>query len=551
MTTRLEKLVPWLVFVIVLLEVCVLQWIGGAYSSGFGGHPDEAAHFVSAIMVLDFVKGLGGHHQPVAFARDFYLHYPKVAIGNWPPFQYVLMAVWFFLAGVSRASALLFIAVIAASTGTAMFMVGKKLLSPLAGIFAAGVYVALPLVQQSSDAVMVEHLVTLLMLLSSLQFARFVETRKAIDALIFGCVSAFAILTRGSAWALLFVPPLVILFQREWRLLINWRLWLSATPVIAFCIPWYVLARKLSRGAMSGVDPHHPFSFLLQATVVFPLWTVQAIGAVLGCLAALGVWIALIAPKRGTSAYWSALASIAIGVLIIQCVVPASLEPRFMVQLLPSILLLAAAGAQWLMGGIPSIGISGSIARPAAWLIAAVISLVPVFHIPTQVRNSGYDAVASALIIDAKRTGGAMLVTSDSIGEGSIVAAVAMNDIRPGAVVVRGSKVLTNEDWLGRGSRERFGTPDELRSFLNDIPINEVVIDRATDPQWRRPYHAMVTQMMLTHRSEWVLQGTYDLVRRGRDMPQSVQIFVRRPDGGEQIAQAVNMQKLAKSMQGN
>jgi hypothetical protein len=550
MTTRLEKLLPWFVFVIVLAEVCVLQWIGGAYSSGFGGHPDEAAHLVSAIMVLDFVKGLGGH-QPVAFAQDFYLHYPKVAIGNWPPFQYALMAVWFLLAGVSRVSALLFIAVIAASTGAAMFMVGRKLLSPLAGIFAAVVFIALPLVQQSSDAVMVEHLVTLLMLLSSLQFARFMETRKTVDALIFGCVSASAILTRGSAWALLLVPPLVILFQHQWRISMNWRLWLSATPVIVFCIPWYVLARKLSRGAMSGVDPHHPFSFLLEAAVAFPLWTVQAIGAVLGCLTALGVWTTLIAPKSKTSAYWSALVSLAIGVLVIQCVVPASLEPRFMVQLLPSILLLAAAGAQWLIGIIPSIGIGRSIPQPAAWLIVALISLAPVFLIPTQVRNSGYDAVASALIMDAKRTGGAMLIASDSIGEGSIIATVAMNDNRPGAVVVRGSKVLTNEDWLGRGSRERFATPDEFGSFLDDIPINEVVIDRATEPQWRRPYHAMVAQMMLTHRSEWMLQGTYDLVRRGREMPQSVQIFVRRPDGGEQIAQAVNMQKLAKSMQGN
>jgi hypothetical protein len=551
MTTKLKKLGSLsCIFMVLFFEVCLLQWIGGAYSSGFGEHPDEAAHFVSAIMVHDFIKNFGAG-QPMAFAQDFYLHYPKVAIGNWPPLQYALMAAWFLVAGVSRVSALLFIAIAAALTATAMYAIGKKLLSPLAGLFASALFIALPLVQQSSDAVMVEHLVTLLMLLSALQFARFVETRTTIDALIFGSLSTAAILTRGSAWALLFVPPMVILIQREWRLLRNWRLWASAVPVILLCVPWYVLTRHLSRGAMFGTDPQHPLSFLSQAIVIFPVYTVQATGALLSCLAGIGLWSTLIAPRSERSVYWAALVSIALGVLTIQCVVPASLEARFIVQLLPSFMLLSAAGAHRLIGALPSINRLRSVTQPAAWLIVAIVSLATIFDIPNQVRNNGYDAIASVLMAEAKRTGGASLVVSDSIGEGSIVAAVAVNDNRPHVVVVRGSKVLTNEDWLGRDSRERFSSPAELRRFLNEIPISAVVIDQAIDPQWRRPYHTMVAQLMVSQQSEWMLQGTYDLVRNGRDMPQSARVFVRRPDTGSRFAQVINMQKLAKSMQGD
>src|SRR5687768_1057590 len=72
------------VFALLLAEVLLLQWLGGAYASGFGGHPDEAAHYVSSLMVRDFLPQAASGH-PMQFAQSYYLHYPKVAIGNWPP----------------------------------------------------------------------------------------------------------------------------------------------------------------------------------------------------------------------------------------------------------------------------------------------------------------------------------------------------------------------------------------------------------------------------------------------------------------------------------
>ena len=114
-----------------LAEALLLQWLGGAYASGFGGHPDEAAHFVSSVMVHDFLVHPGAG-QPMAFAQQFYLHYPKVAIGNWPPLLHGVLAVWYLLFGVSRASALVLMAVFAAATAGLMAAAAWRLLSPVA-----------------------------------------------------------------------------------------------------------------------------------------------------------------------------------------------------------------------------------------------------------------------------------------------------------------------------------------------------------------------------------------------------------------------------------
>jgi hypothetical protein len=49
-------------FVLSLGFVVLLQAAAGAYRSGFGGHPDEAAHLITALMVRDFLAGLDYRH---------------------------------------------------------------------------------------------------------------------------------------------------------------------------------------------------------------------------------------------------------------------------------------------------------------------------------------------------------------------------------------------------------------------------------------------------------------------------------------------------------
>lgn len=557
-----------------LAEALLLQWLGGAYVSGFGGHPDEAAHFVSSVMVHDFLVHPGAG-QPLAFAQQFYLHYPKVAIGNWPPMLHGLLAIWYLLFGVSRASALVLVAVFAAATAGLMAFAARRLLSPVAGVFAGAVYLALPLVQESSTVVMTEHLVTLLILASTLAFARFARSRTAVDALLFGGLASAAILTRGSAWALAAVPPIVVGLTGARRLLINWRLWLAALMVCVLCVPWYVATRGMSPNAMVGIDASAPTAFFQQAMAYFPLAALRAIGLALTALAALGLWHTMLrrtspaaAPQRASPAHlaaippeppaaptpptallpasatstawrpveWPALAAMVIGVLLIQCVVPAGIEQRYMLQLLPALVLFAAAGLHWLATlGVPAI----------AWSAATIIVLLTMFHLPDTMRNSGYDQIAADLANQPTPT---LLLISDARGEGSMVAAIALCDRRPHSLALRGSKLLVSEDWLGRASHPRFATDDAMRAMLDAIPVNAVMIDHAIESNQARRYHQQIEQLLQADPEHWQRHASYDITRYGQPHPHAVDLYVRKPRDSH-TAQTINLAYLGQLMQ--
>src|SRR5690348_8124622 len=75
-----------------LIAVCVLfwvlaaalQWRAGAFAVEFGGHPDEAAHYVTGVMLRDYAAG--GHlASPRGFVEQYYAHYPKLGLFMWPP----------------------------------------------------------------------------------------------------------------------------------------------------------------------------------------------------------------------------------------------------------------------------------------------------------------------------------------------------------------------------------------------------------------------------------------------------------------------------------
>src|SRR5208283_5155063 len=84
------------------------QFTSGAYRSDFSATSDEPAHVVSSLMVREYLA----HHlfeNPLRFAENYYVHFPKVAIGHWPPLFYCAEAIWTLVFGASRATLLLLI----------------------------------------------------------------------------------------------------------------------------------------------------------------------------------------------------------------------------------------------------------------------------------------------------------------------------------------------------------------------------------------------------------------------------------------------------------
>jgi hypothetical protein len=154
-------------FGVLLGLIVTFQVLDGAYASSFGvsieGNNDETAHLVTSLMIRDLITSLDFRH-PWQFAQDYYYHYPRVAIGHWPPALYGTIGIWFLAFGASHATSMIFIAIVAATTATVIYFTGKRLIGRWAGVLSAVLFLASPLVQESSARLMPEHLVTLAML---------------------------------------------------------------------------------------------------------------------------------------------------------------------------------------------------------------------------------------------------------------------------------------------------------------------------------------------------------------------------------------------------
>src|SRR5689334_18072161 len=86
-----------------------LQLVQGAYRNDRPDNHDEPAHIVTGLMAREYLVS-GASRLPMEFARDYYLHYPKVAIGHWPPVFYAEQALWTLIFPTSRGSLLVMLA---------------------------------------------------------------------------------------------------------------------------------------------------------------------------------------------------------------------------------------------------------------------------------------------------------------------------------------------------------------------------------------------------------------------------------------------------------
>lgn len=510
-----------LVFASLLGVLVILQVTAGAYASGFGGYPDEPAHFVTALMVRDFIAHPDLH--PLQFAQQFYYHYPKVAIGHWPPLFYAVLGVWFLIFGASRVTAILFIAIVAAATASAIYFTGKRLVGRWAGIFAALLFVASPVVQESSDRLMSEHLSTLCMLVSTLLFARFAKTGRLSTGLAFGFLAALAILTHPNAWALGLVPPLTIALTSRWWLLRRLGLWLAAMLVLVLTVPWYVATLRMLQ---DGVGEGAPF--WVQGPE-FAWFVYAALGAAVLLFAAIGVWVTLInIPRARVAPEWAALAALAVSTFVLHSVIPTGADSRYMVPVIASSVLFAAIGldtiANKLVWRLP-------MGATSVALGLAVFALFAVerFALPVELRNGGYDTLVNDVTERVEHVPQNWLISSGSTGEGSLIAALALKEPQPESYVLRGKTILAGGGWMWNNTEDRFDTPQKLATLLDDIPVSLVVIDDRIPSLEVRPYQQRLKNLLASEPNTWKLIGSYSQVRGGLRSADSLHVYARQP----------------------
>jgi hypothetical protein len=506
-----------------------LQLLDGGYTSSFGvsigGNHDETAHLVTSLMAREFIASLDFRH-PWQFAQQYYFHYPIMAIGHWPPVFYGALGTWFLIVGASRGTSIMFIAIVATTTATIIYFTGKRLIARWAGVLGAVLFLASPLVQESSARVMTEHLLTLAMLVSTLCFARFARTGQTGHGLAFGVIAALAILTHGRAWALGLVPGLTIALTKRWWLLRQPGLWLSAVPVLVTCVPWYVLTLEMAGASWTSSS----LAYSVDAIVNLSSGIYLAVGLIVLFFAAIGFWTTIIQvqDRAEVAPEWAALAGLAVATFGLDCIVPSEVESRFMVTVVPSIVLFTAAGVE---NVAQRLGARLPIGVVRVGLAAAITAgfCAESFAFAVQPKNAGYDALVQDVMVRVSNAPQIWLISSDSDGEGRLVAAVALREAHPSSYVLRAKTILAGGDWYWNNQEDRFNTPEKLAELIHDLSITIIVVDDQISPDRIRPYQERLRKFVTSENGQWALIGSYSQTRGRIVFANSLHVYARRP----------------------
>jgi hypothetical protein len=468
---------------------------------------DPPAHFTTGVMVHDYVRSALGSN-PVAFAKSFYVRFPKVAFGQWPPVYFALQAAWYLVFPISPASARILSAAIALAVAAILFLRLRHSCGAVAASAAAAIFLSLQPIQLAAWEVMSDLLTGLFVLLAVLSLSTFLEEPRQRSAWYFALWASAALLTKGSAFAL---APFALLAP-----LLAWRprcfgviwYWAGGIACAIASAPFYILVARMGFGysplpPASGPNP----SF---SRFIYPPLLLGTAPALFWTLAAVGFAAALYHRWRGASDASATTDALLAGAWILAQVLflmafPLTEEDRVFIPALPPAAILAGyciRQSQRVLRHRPVF----AVAAPAvlALLCIATCGAAPV------VRIEGYQAAADA--IPYRPEGSLMLVSADSSGEGAIIADRLAHDPWRSGIVLRASRVLAESSWSGAHYRQLFGNADEVRKYLMDLPVRYILLDDSMDPL---PFEKLLDEAIRASPRDFALLGRFPIHRSG------------------------------------
>ena len=495
------------IFTFYLSVVVMLQWAGGAFEADIGALHDDSAHYVTGLMVRDYIAARAPS-PPMQFAKDYFLHYPRVGLGHWPPFFYVVEAVWMLVFSASTVSVMLMMALLTALLALTTYLVVGAEFGRILGAAAGLLLICLPLVQKSTGVVMLEVPTALLSFWAVLLFARYLDSGKWIDSAGFGVIASLAILTHGVAFFLALVPPIGAVLQRRVRLLAHSHFWLPAVIVLALCGPWYLLApgaRHEYAVSTAGLN------FAPDQTSYASSDLLRTTGAVLLALMVIGLIDRVPLPLfkgKAPSARWACAAAAALGFFVFRVMVSPAIDPRHLVVILPAAVMFSVAGLVCLSHRLPMLCASLRKRQMALASIAGLAFGVEAFTVPRQ-PSPTFSVIAKDLVRNPEFQNSVFLISSDaSEREGQFIAQVARHEKRPGHFVLRATKTLAKMELLGNDYSVLHRTPDEMMRYLESVPVGVLVMDNC--PGLGRMEHQSLLKQTLEHRArDWRLVSSY------------------------------------------
>lgn len=500
------------VFALVVLTFCLQRFATGG-DAEFSLYADEPAHYVTGLMFTEYIRqGFPG--SPIRFAEQYYVHYPKVAIGSWPPVFYGVQALWSLPFGSSKAVLYELIAVILSAIAAWIFWLTRHTLGTVGALLLGAVFIFLPITQELLPMMMADSLVTLLTLAATVCFARYWETGRYRDAVLYALFAGVTVLTKGSGVSLALIPVCAIVLTRRWKMVLAKPLWLAAVIVAVLGGPWTVFTLRI---VQDGWQRDMPLtSYLIDALWRVPWWHAGNLTLPVAVVVLLGVWRMTRRESGPNSALLLSAASTVLAVLIFHILTPVGMEPRRIYMAIPQSLILAAQGIVWLRERLPY------RLQPAPALALALV--VALYGLPPVKKpHFGYDQAAEYLHAKTDWTDCVTLISSEHEGEGLLISEMAARESAPRRYILRASKMLASASWNATDYKLKVQDVEDLSRYLEQPPVNLIMIDTYRSPVYHYPHHEMLWNV-LQKNAQWEKVAEFS----GRDVKGIIALYKHR-----------------------
>ena len=470
---------PVLGLVLGLVSLAIAALTGGLSHSFID--PDESAHYVNTLFIADWLRA--GMPSPMPFARDFYAHFPKLSIGHWPPGWYALMAPFFACFRPSPFEAAVISAWVAGLP--ALLVYGGLRRSGAKGLgLAASLYcLLLPVSIDAARYFLLDQPVALAVGLAALAWLWAVRRPGWAPYLAFGAAAALATLIKGNGALVVLIPAIEIALAGRWRLLRDYRLWIAGAITLAIVVPWYLISFRIAAGGFNyAPGPAYAWASLATNTL-----------AVIANIGWAGLALAIIGGASGLrDRRMQPVARIAIAViaatLIFQAIVPVALVDRYILPLLPWLVILVAIGLQALW----RVRRAGRVVA-ALLLLGACLPAISGLRGLTPKPDLGAPAIAAQMIAAP----GIWMVDGRAGGEGAMIAAAAYADRGRRALwVARASQWLSTSDFMGNGYRLAATTPGGVAAIVDRLGARGIVLI-AERRKFAYPHSRLLRRIMI------------------------------------------------------
>jgi hypothetical protein len=481
------------VICVLFLAVVALQITAGAYHGERDNYSDEAAHFMNGLLVRDYLRdGLGQH--PIKFAEEYYLNYPKIAPGMWPPLFDAILGVVALPGWPPFGAALVLLACVTTWTAWRLYRIVIAGGSRLSAALVASLFVFTPIVVDMTSAVMLDIVVAAFALEATYWLAQFFRSENWRHAALFGIFSACCCLTKGNGVSMVLVPLLLMLFTGQYRLLRHPGLYIAACIVVVFAVPPLAISYRLD----SVIGDFAPVGVggAIARLNFYAAYLWGQLGTLPLVLSLIG-FIRVVRRPRGENpeslGFGSAMCALAAAALIFHAANPHQvIAGRYLTLAVAPFLALAAVGIETL----------SALIQPPEWRRASqavLVAAVVIFFFagrPAVASRAPQGFRATVEFLEARGLAGRrVLIVSDEDGEGALVSEVAIRHPNPPSTIIRGSKLVASDDWAGHNFKMLFSSSKDLMRELEDLHVDYLVVDTSLN-EAAVPYRGQIDEMI-------------------------------------------------------